>query len=115
MAVGDAGHEQSETDRGRGRRQGGQRRHPLEAVARALAVHGDEVVESPGAVEAEVLAEAHPFDDLAELHPLLGHVDPESHGPDHIGSHTVSGPRGQTARRHGCRTDWSGLVLGSPR
>src|ERR671911_486945 len=47
----------------------------------SLAVHGREVVEAPGAVEPEVLAESHPVDDFGEVQPLLCHVDSQPHAP----------------------------------
>ncbi len=96
MPVGHPGDEQSETDGARGRRQCRQCRHALEAVPRAFAVHGDEVVETPCAIESEGLTEARPSDDLPELHPLLGDVYAESHGA--------------TIRRHGRRR----TVVASP-
>jgi hypothetical protein len=64
--------------------QGGQGGHPFEAIARSVAVHGHEVIEAPGSVEVEVLNEPGPAHDLVEIHPLLGDVDAEPHGPDHI-------------------------------
>ena len=53
--------------------------HPLEAVAWALSIHRLEVVESPDAVEAEVLGEAHALQDLRPLQTLLGHIEAKSH------------------------------------
>jgi hypothetical protein len=54
-------------------------RHSLEAVARTASIHGPEVVEAPGAVEAELLTEPDSIDDLTEFEPLLGDVDTQSH------------------------------------
>ena len=60
MAVGHAGDEQAEPDLGREAGQRGERGVALEALARALAVHGLEVVEAPEAVEAELVGEPRP-------------------------------------------------------
>ena len=57
----------------------GERRHAFEGLARSFAVHGLEVVEAPGAVEAEVLGELHAADDLVPRHPLLRDIETESH------------------------------------
>ena len=59
--------------------QGGQRRHALEGLTRALAVHRLEVVEAPDAVEAEVLGEANPAHELVPGHALLRDVESEPH------------------------------------
>ena len=80
MTVGDAGDEEAEADPGGGAGQGGQGGHPLEAVPGAVAVHGDEVIEAPGAVKTEFLDEAGPVDDIVEVEPLLGDIYPETHG-----------------------------------
>ena len=61
------------------RSQGCEGGHPLEAVAWALSIHRLEVVESPDAIEAEVLGEAHALQDLRPLQPLLGHIEAKSH------------------------------------
>ena len=64
MPVGHARDQQPEPDP---RRQAGQRRerrHPLERLARPVAVHRLEMVESPGAVEAELLRQLNPADEL---------------------------------------------------
>ena len=47
-----------------------------------VAVHRLEVVEAPGAVEAELLGELHAADDLVPRHPLLGDIESESHGQE---------------------------------
>ena len=57
----------------------GQRRHALERLAGPFAVHRLEVVEAPGAVEAELLGELHPAHQLVPRHPLLRHIESESH------------------------------------
>ena len=82
VAVGRPGHEQTETDARRLPGQRRQRRHPLEGLTGALAVHGLEVVEAPGAVEAEVLGEGDPAGQLVPRDSLLGDVDPEAHGAE---------------------------------
>ena len=97
VAVRDPGDEQPQADPAGDTGQGGERRHPLEAVARTLAVHGFEVVESPRAVVAEVLGEPHAVDELVELHALLGHVDAESHASDPSGAERPP-PRASAAR-----------------
>ena len=76
-----AGDEEPEADARRHPTQCSQRRHALEGLARALAVHGLEVVEAPDAVEAEVLGEANPADELVPGHPLLGDIEAEPHLP----------------------------------
>jgi hypothetical protein len=47
--------------------------------ARPVAVHRLEVVEPPGAVEAELFAQARSDNELFSFHALLGDVDGESH------------------------------------
>ena len=59
-----------------------ERRVALEALAGSLAVHRLEVVEAPHAVEAGLVGELRPVDDLREGHPLLGDVESEPHGPN---------------------------------
>ena len=76
-----AGDEQAEADRGRlsGKaRQGG---HALEALTRALAVHGLEVVEAPRPLEAQLLGELHPTHDLVPGHALLRDIDTRTAWP----------------------------------
>jgi hypothetical protein len=79
VAVGDPGDQQPEPDAGRLPGQCGEGGHALERLARALAVHGLEVVEPPGPVEAQVLGELGPPDHLVPRHPLLGDVESEAH------------------------------------
>src|SRR4029453_12971616 len=79
VAVGHPGHQQAQPDPRRQPRQRGQRRDALEHLARPLAVHRLEVVEAPGAVEAEVRGELHAGDDLVPRHPLLRDIQPETH------------------------------------
>ena len=79
VAVGGAGDEQAEADALGDAGEGGEGGHALEGLARALAVHGLEVVEAPGAVEAEPLGQLHAPDDLVPRHALLGHVESEPH------------------------------------
>ena len=57
----------------------GEGRHPLEGLARAVAVHRLEMVEAPGAVEAELLGELDAADDLVPGQALLGNVESEAH------------------------------------
>ena len=80
VPVGHAGDEQAEPDARRHAGQCGQRRHALERLARPLAVHRLEVVEAPHAVEAQLLRELHPADELVPRHALLRHIESESHG-----------------------------------
>ena len=58
------GHEQAESDARRLACERGERGHPLEGLTGPVAVHGLEVVEPPGTVEAEVLGEADAADQL---------------------------------------------------
>ena len=58
VAVRHAGDEQPEPDVLGDPAPRGERRHALEALARALAVHGLEVIEAPDPVEAEPVREA---------------------------------------------------------
>jgi len=81
-----------------------ERRHPLEAVAGPLAVHGHEVVEAPHAVEAEVLAEADPAEQVVPLHPLLGDVHTEPH-PGHASDRSPTGIR-PACRSSSTRRRW---------
>jgi hypothetical protein len=78
-AIGEAGDEQTEAH---ARGDHGERRHrrvALEALARALAVHGLEVVEAPHAVVAEALGELRAVDDFREGHALRRDVQSDSH------------------------------------
>src|SRR5919201_1143426 len=79
MAVGHAGHEQAQADTLGGRSQRGQGRHAFEAVARALAVHRDEMIEPPHALEAQLFREPRARDDFVELQPLLSDIQAEPH------------------------------------
>ena len=79
VPVGHAGDEQAEPDARRHAGQRGERGHALERLARALAVHRLEVVEAPDAVEAQLLGELHPADQLVPRHALLRHIESESH------------------------------------
>ena len=74
-----ARHQQPEPDAGRHARQGRERRHAFECLARPLAVHRLEMVETPGAVEAELLGELDPADKLIPGDALLGDVETEAH------------------------------------
>ena len=80
MSVRDACDEQPEPDRRGLTGERGQGRHAVEGFTGALAVHGLEMIETPGSVEAESLGELHPADDLVPRHALLRNIDPESHG-----------------------------------
>ena len=74
-----ARHQQPEADT---RRQAGQRRqsrHSLEGLARPVAVHRLEMVESPGAVEAEIFRQPYPAGELIPREALLGDVESEAH------------------------------------
>ena len=53
----------------------------LEAFARAVAVHRLEVIETPDAVEAELVGEAGAGCDLTPRHALLGDVETEPQRP----------------------------------
>ena len=75
--------------------QRGQRGHALEGLAGPLAVHRLEVVEPPDAVEAQFLGELHPAHELVPRHPLLRHIDSESHAP-----HLVTHDRPRADLRH---------------
>src|SRR4029077_10259439 len=79
VPVGHAGDEQPEPDARRRAGQRGEGRHALERLPGAVAVQRLEVVEAPGAVEAEVLGETDPVDDLVPWHPLLCDVESEAH------------------------------------
>ena len=80
VAVGHTGDEQAEPDARRHAGERGERGHALERLARSLAVHRLEVVEAPHAVEAQLLRELHPADELVPRHALLRHIESESHG-----------------------------------
>ena len=79
VPVGHAGHEQTEADPRRDAGQRGERGHPLERLARPLAVHRLEVIEAPRAVEAQLLGELHAAHDLVQRHPLLRDIESETH------------------------------------
>jgi hypothetical protein len=61
------------------RRQGSESRHAFKALTGAFAVHRDEVVKAPGAVEAQLLSVPHTIDDIVKSHPLLGNIDSKAH------------------------------------
>ena len=96
VPVGHAGDEQAEPDARGLPGQRGERGHAVEGLARALAVHRLEVVEAPGAVEAELLGELHPADHLVPGHPLLCDIESEAHGEQPTGSRAEAdrGPGG---------------------
>ena len=112
MAVGHAGDEQSEPDAVACAAQGRERRHTLEALARAFAVHRLEVVEPPDPVEAGVVGEARTRHQLAPRHALLRDIQAESHGHrrgvygclrgDQTASCRRSQPGGGGASRQNC-------------
>ncbi len=79
MPVGHSGDEQAEADALGDAAPGREGGVALEALPRAVAVHGLEVVEAPDAVEAEGVGEAGAVGDLAPGHALLGDVESELH------------------------------------
>jgi hypothetical protein len=104
------GDHESKSDSAGDPAQGRQRRHAFEAVARALAVHGLEVVKAPDAIEAELLGELGARDDLRPLQPLLSEVETEAHRQIVHGSHVFAG------RRNLCRCNRRRRAAGaSPR
>ena len=79
VPVGHAGDEQAEADARRDAGQRGERGHPLERLARPLAVHRLEVIEAPRAVEAQLLGELDAAHDLVPRHPLLRDIETKTH------------------------------------
>src|SRR5438105_1719562 len=79
MAIRDAGDQQEEADTSRGKCQRRESGHALETVARPFAVHGHEVIEPPGSVEAECFGKLSSIDDFIEFESLLANVESKAH------------------------------------
>ncbi len=79
MPVGGASDQEAQPYAGGEPAQRRERAHALEGLTRSLAEHGLEVIEAPCTVEAEILGEADPPDQLIPGHPLLRDIEPEPH------------------------------------